>query len=375
MELRDATREAEQAREARTAEQITAAAGPLAEEQEDLVFRTDDVIQDIRELPEGEFEFEREIQMLRGARAAMDEAFVLLDDELTGRADGRRGDRGDRAPPALAPLRRRRWRRRRLDPWLGRERRHRGHQRARPRGPRHRRQRGGRGAGRRPLDLEGPRPGSRPSSSRSGPVLRRAGGSVIHGAVALAGAGVLTLVAGVPALDAAAAFRTRSRWAPPRRRTTPRRRSATLASSRASTTPSRCCSTTCSAPWAPTWAAQRARLSWASATPTSSAASPTSTTSRRVGAGSSRTSWPGRSGGRRCCRRGPRRSATSGAFWRAVAASAPSRLGSSSRPCCSRRRRGCVLPRWPRVRRAIEEWIEVGPHAARSPPGTSWRSC
>ena len=83
MELRDATREAEQAREARTAEQITAAAGPLAEEQEDLVFRTDNVIQDIRELPEGEFEFEREIQMLRGARAAMDEAFVLLDDELT----------------------------------------------------------------------------------------------------------------------------------------------------------------------------------------------------------------------------------------------------------------------------------------------------
>lgn len=83
MELRDATREAEQAREARTAEQITTAAGPLAEEQEDLVFRTDNVIQDIRELPEGEFEFEREIQMLRGARAAMDEAFVLLDDELT----------------------------------------------------------------------------------------------------------------------------------------------------------------------------------------------------------------------------------------------------------------------------------------------------
>lgn len=83
MELRDSTREAEQAREARTAEQITSAAGPLAEEQEDLVFRTDNVIQDIRELPEGEFEFEREIQMLRGARAAMDEAFVLLDDELT----------------------------------------------------------------------------------------------------------------------------------------------------------------------------------------------------------------------------------------------------------------------------------------------------
>ena len=84
MELRDATREAEQAREARAAEQVTAAAGPLAEEQEDLVFRADNVIQDIRELPEGEFEFERELQMLRGARAAMDEAFVLLDDELTG---------------------------------------------------------------------------------------------------------------------------------------------------------------------------------------------------------------------------------------------------------------------------------------------------
>lgn len=84
MELRDATREAEQAREARTAELVTAAAAPLAEEQEDLVFRTENVIEDIRELPEGEFEFEREIQMLRGARAAMDEAFVLLDDERTG---------------------------------------------------------------------------------------------------------------------------------------------------------------------------------------------------------------------------------------------------------------------------------------------------
>jgi len=84
MELRDATREAEQAREARAAEQITAAAGPLAEEQEDPALRTENVIQDIRELPEGEFEFEGEIQMLRGARAAMDEAFVLLDDELTG---------------------------------------------------------------------------------------------------------------------------------------------------------------------------------------------------------------------------------------------------------------------------------------------------
>ena len=53
MELRDATREAEQAREARTAEQVAAAAGPLAEEQEDLVLRTDNVIQDIREAPRG----------------------------------------------------------------------------------------------------------------------------------------------------------------------------------------------------------------------------------------------------------------------------------------------------------------------------------
>lgn len=84
MELRDATREAEQAREARTADQITAAAEPLAEEQEDLVFRTETVIQDIRELPEGEFEFEREIKILRAARSAMDEAYVMLNDESTG---------------------------------------------------------------------------------------------------------------------------------------------------------------------------------------------------------------------------------------------------------------------------------------------------
>ena len=105
MELRDATREAEQAREARTAEQVAAAAGPLAEEQEDLVLRTDDVIQDIRELPEGEFEFEREIQTLRGARAAMDEAFVLLDDELTGasRRSPRRPRRSSSSCARVAP--------------------------------------------------------------------------------------------------------------------------------------------------------------------------------------------------------------------------------------------------------------------------------
>lgn len=83
MELRDATREAEQAREARTSDEITEAAEPLATEQEDLVFRTEDVIEAIRELPEGEFQFEREIKILRAARACMDEAFELLDDEQT----------------------------------------------------------------------------------------------------------------------------------------------------------------------------------------------------------------------------------------------------------------------------------------------------
>ena len=84
MELRDLTRETEQAREALEANEISERTMPLAEEQEDIVFRTETVIEDIKDLDNGEVEFGKEISILRAARSAMLEAFEGLDDEVTG---------------------------------------------------------------------------------------------------------------------------------------------------------------------------------------------------------------------------------------------------------------------------------------------------
>lgn len=84
MELRDSTRETEQARDALEANEISARTMPLAEEQEAIVFRTEDVIDDIKGLDNGEVEFGKEIKILRAARSAMLEAFAGLDDEVTG---------------------------------------------------------------------------------------------------------------------------------------------------------------------------------------------------------------------------------------------------------------------------------------------------
>lgn len=83
MELRDLTREAEQARSARTDDEIDVAAEPLEEEQEDLAFRVEDVIDDIKDLDNGEAAFEKEIKMLRAARSCMMEAYELLADSDT----------------------------------------------------------------------------------------------------------------------------------------------------------------------------------------------------------------------------------------------------------------------------------------------------
>ena len=83
MELRDLTREAEQARSARTEEEVDEAVEPLAEEQEDLAYRIEDVIDDIKDLDNGEAAFEREIKMLRAARSCMMEAYELLTDSDT----------------------------------------------------------------------------------------------------------------------------------------------------------------------------------------------------------------------------------------------------------------------------------------------------
>ena len=84
MELRDLTRETEQAREALEASEISERTMPLAEEQEDIVFRTEVVIEDIKDLDNGEVEFGQEIKILRAARSAMLEAYDGLDDEITG---------------------------------------------------------------------------------------------------------------------------------------------------------------------------------------------------------------------------------------------------------------------------------------------------
>ena len=74
MDLRDLTREAEQARPLTTRDDFRAGADALATEQMDLVDRTEIVIEDIEYLPNGAQEFAREIGKLKNALAAMREA-------------------------------------------------------------------------------------------------------------------------------------------------------------------------------------------------------------------------------------------------------------------------------------------------------------
>jgi len=85
VELRDRTREADQAREALVeAGEFGDLAASLWEEQEDLAWRLEQVTLEIGDMPNGEKKFESELQQLRGARSAMLEAQVMLSNEHVG---------------------------------------------------------------------------------------------------------------------------------------------------------------------------------------------------------------------------------------------------------------------------------------------------
>ena len=83
MDLREGTREVEQARPA-LADAYDDKAQPLAESQGDLGRRTREVVRKIRELPGGESDFAREIQLLTAVDGVMKEAHGLLRQPETG---------------------------------------------------------------------------------------------------------------------------------------------------------------------------------------------------------------------------------------------------------------------------------------------------
>jgi hypothetical protein len=76
--LREETRVAEQARPALAAEEHQRQAVKLSETQDALRVRTDDVTKRIRELPDGEQEFGKEIQLLTLVSQVMNEATEIL---------------------------------------------------------------------------------------------------------------------------------------------------------------------------------------------------------------------------------------------------------------------------------------------------------
>ncbi len=84
MDLRDLTRESEQSRRATERDLYVANVEDLFSEQEDLVWRTDKVIEDVIALPNGESEFGRELGRLRNAAQAMRDALERLDEPTTG---------------------------------------------------------------------------------------------------------------------------------------------------------------------------------------------------------------------------------------------------------------------------------------------------
>lgn len=77
MDLREETREVEQARDA-LADEYADRAQPLAGSQDSLAERTREVVRKIRELPNGEQEFAREIRLLTAVDGVMREAHELL---------------------------------------------------------------------------------------------------------------------------------------------------------------------------------------------------------------------------------------------------------------------------------------------------------
>lgn len=82
--LREETRALEQAREALEAAKYSERATPLANTQEELAQRVVDVTKKIRELPEGEAKFQREIALLTRVEQVMQEARELLGRPTTG---------------------------------------------------------------------------------------------------------------------------------------------------------------------------------------------------------------------------------------------------------------------------------------------------
>jgi hypothetical protein len=82
--LREETRVAEQARPALAAEEHQRQAKKLSETQDGLKVRVDDVVQRIRDLPDGEQEFGKEIQLLTLVSQVMNEATEILSRPETG---------------------------------------------------------------------------------------------------------------------------------------------------------------------------------------------------------------------------------------------------------------------------------------------------
>ena len=84
MDLRDLTRESEQSRRAIQRDVYTANVEDLLAEQDDLVWRTEEVIEAVIALPNGEAEFGRELGRLRNALQAMNDASERLNEPTTG---------------------------------------------------------------------------------------------------------------------------------------------------------------------------------------------------------------------------------------------------------------------------------------------------
>ncbi len=82
--LREETRVAEQARPALAAEEHQRQAAKLSETQDALKVRVDNVVDRIRDLPNGDEEFGKEIQLLRMVSQVMNEATEILARPETG---------------------------------------------------------------------------------------------------------------------------------------------------------------------------------------------------------------------------------------------------------------------------------------------------
>ena len=82
--LRDETRSFQQARAQLEKEEAKKKNGDLTETQNDLGDRTDNVIAEIRELPDGEQNFGKEIKQLKNASSAMADASEYLSEADTG---------------------------------------------------------------------------------------------------------------------------------------------------------------------------------------------------------------------------------------------------------------------------------------------------